>query len=219
MTIKNISEKKLRVLIKEALVNELVNLGGGVRLTRLSYGKCDITIPESFKALLKTGGPDGMGIDTVAEFQKMFPGVTELNDAVISELDTIMKYGNVAANILGVGTLQCTLVGLALEKFGELLAAFNIGGADKFKEEGKKAGALSLSFDSQIRKKANNNGADQSQGFLSSYPFYVFPQLSKLGSESRDTELLIEDTELYFSKMEAVRNINKNNFDVIPPRL
>lgn len=206
-----ISEKELRAIIKDTLVLEVTSFGSGMYFRELTFGECDIKIPPELKQIFnfaKSGGQTGKGIDALPEFKKYFPFVSDINDAVIDELDVIMEYLNIGANIAGVGTLYCTMISIALETFGSLVGALGFADqAKKYKNEAGKANKLSITFDKEIRTKAKSN-ATNLEAFSSVYPFYVLPLSAKNNEATLDEKILSKDTKEYLSMMNNVRNIS-----------
>ena len=194
MIIKNISEKKLKKIIREALLTELEDFGVGSRMRKATYGKCDIVIPDSLKAILLPG-------QSVAQFKQKYPyDDASFSKTVHAQLPIIIKYGNVGLNLLGFGTLQCTLLGTALELFGNLLTKLGYTEeGEAARKEGTRSGNLSLSFDSEIKLAAEQNISGNQDIFYSVYPFYVFPTLANKGKNSRDMQALNDDIAVYKS--------------------
>ena len=210
-----VSDDDLRNIIRKRLVNEITDFGTSLHFKPLQYGTCEIKIPPGLRkifAYAMSGGRNGKGIDALPAFKKMFPFVIDVQDAVITELDTIMDYLNAAANMAGVGTLQCTLLSIGLEAMAVLLIALGfIEEAKEYKEESKKAGSLSISFDKEIREKGMKVSGGELDGFKSVYPFYVLPRTAKQGPSSVDADLLNKDIDDYESMLTSVKTLEEQD--------
>jgi hypothetical protein len=210
---KVISEDELRFIVKNSLLSEITSFGSGLYFKPVTFGKCEIVIPRELRqitAYAMAGGKEGRGIDALPEFKRIFPFVSDINDAVVKELDTILLYVTTAANIAGIGTLQCTLLSIALRNFANLLSALGfIGPATSARNQSMKADSVSISFDNEIREKATRNAGGQLDGFSSAYPFYVFPKSAQDSASQLDQKTLSRDIQNYKSMMEDVRSVKQ----------
>ena len=219
----NISEAKLRKIIRSVLLNELTDFGYSLKLKSSREQACPYYIwgwdPKSTKGHINTKdyGVEGQTIQQKLSGIFSSKSAQEIEDRLIKSypslkndlgvlggsLETLTTYVLNYSYVIGTGCLEYYFLSKALDVLSSIVGHVDKKDAGDLKAQ-VQDGQPVIQWTRAIEERAGEMAPSDTMGFDNDYPFYCLPRLSKSGPNVEDVDLLKEDLEDYQSKINAV---------------
>ena len=218
-----ISEKKLRTMIRSALMNEKTNLGrhregGGLRLQSSEELPCPYIqdIPKKFATFFDEANSRILNpVKWLSSFFPNFKAELQENMDIKKIVEQLTDFSVLYTSVLGTPCIFYFYVYKIIDLLEEIefiLTGTVIGGRNSESPENKKRGKNINFFKGIVQKGAMlNRRSSLGHTFLTDHPYYILPNLHKKGPNEYDEvefEKDLTELEIKLQEIERISSIN-----------
>ena len=222
-----ISERKLRRIVRSALLQELTNFGYSMQLKSSRERACPYYVfGWDAKSTRGPGGYDNESIqkkvrdvlssksgqEIKEKLLKQFPGLKNDLAVIDGSLDQLTTYALNYSYVTGTGCLEYYFLSKALDLMAFILGGVDPAGANELRND-VQSGQPVIKWTSALEERASSMAPGSIHGFMNVMPFYCLPNLAKEGPNVANVDLLKADLENYQERLNNVLAYNTTDLN------